>query len=177
MNDYPQLEIPDGWECIGYQTPKKGMGYITCNGPEFAITTCDFSECLTSVRLCFRKVEPVDHELEEAKKKFPDNSYFKYKASTAIYVVEKLYRDEYQNEPVIMIRPKDGHVHHDIRHCTPFPLPTWRCFDSDKPERSGYYYLRSKDRQYKKLAEYNPAHNWYGLGKATDYEWLDEGEL
>lgn len=123
----------------------------------------------------------VDAELEEAKKKFPDNSYFKYKASTAIYVVEKLYRDEYQNEPVIMIRPKDGHVHHDIRHCTPFPIPVWRCCEADKPEKSCSVITRHKlEHSFKKLGmDYVADKGWESIysGREKDYEWLDEGEL
>ena len=114
-----------------------------------------------------------DTELEEAKKKFPVGSWFTSdgfdRQAHTVKAVERRYLN------IITLVTYYGPHHFPAVNCIPLSIPIWRCFDSDKPERSGYYYLRSKDRQYRKLAEYHPAHNWYGLGKATDYEWLDEG--
>ena len=114
----------------------------------------------------------MDTELEQARKLI--GTWVKHKRRNYLFKVEGVRREQStsKNYPILI----SGNCHeHYLFDVTPFPFPIWRCFDSDKPERSGYYYLRSKDRQYKKLAEYHPAHNWYGLGKATDYEWLDEG--
>lgn len=178
--NYPQLEIPDGWVCIGYQTPKRGMGYITCNGPEFAITSCDFSECLTSVRLCFRKLEPVDAELESAKKLI--GKWVIFKTRDVILKVKTIRIDKWSNKIVFQAEyflnePVDFY----LEDFNPFPLPTWRCCASDKPKKSGEYAMRSKGSKKIFSGKYSIATAFWDWTSVidcpySDYEWLDEGE-
>lgn len=173
--NYPQLEIPDGWVCIGYQTPKRGMGYITCNGPEFAITSCDFSECLTSVRLCFRKLEPVDAELESAKKLI--GKWVRYKDRDIAFKLTDVVRDSYSKEILGVVLNSIDSEKYYFKDLTPFPLPVWRCCESDKPKSLGKYYLRRKNGTEKIVTSIAPSGTWaIGYENASDYEWLDEGE-
>lgn len=176
--NYPQLEIPDGWVCIGYQTPKRGMGYITCNGPEFAITSCDFSECLTSVRLCFRKIEPVDAELESAKKLI--GKWVIFKTRDVILKVKTIRIDKWSNKIVFQAEyflnePVDFY----LEDFNPFPLPTWRCCATDKPKdkkEGERYFVRCKfDHRCKNVHKFTGQS--FILENSLDFEWLDEGEL
>ena len=158
-----EFEDTTKWDC-----PKEGEYFI--NSRHKIEKSDRFSSCYH-----FVLTPKVDHELEEAKKLI--GTWVVFKDKDFILKVRDVVRNFYSNELTFEALSQWGNPgQYLLRDVNPFPLPRWRCFDSDKPERSGYYYLRSKDRQYKKLAEYNPAHNWYGLGKATDYEWLDEGE-
>ena len=170
--DLPQ--VPEGFKFIGFRPPKKGQYFLVMDSGNLHKSEIDESKydpsCLT-----FERIEPVDTELEEAKKLI--GKWVRYKDRDIAFKLTDVVRDSYSKEILGVVLNSIDSEKYYFKDLAPFPLPRWRCFDSEKPERSGYYYLRSKDRQYKKLAEYHPAHNWYGLGKATDYEWLDEGDL
>lgn len=180
--DTPKLVIPSDWECIGYQIPQKGMGYIPESpSRNFEIAPCDFDANKPVHKLCFRKVEPVDTELESAKKKFPVGSWFTYSNEPdTIYTVGHIERRDADNRVRIIVKGKTFNL--DAELCHPFPLPVWRCCESDKPKKDGEYAMRSKGSKRIFSAKYSIATASWDWTSVIDcpysnYEWLDEGEL
>lgn len=184
LSDIRKLIIPEGWACIGYQIPKKGQGFVSASTGFFVVADMDFNDQSTSVRLCFRKVESVDTELEDAKKKFPVGSYFKTDYPDYDDFILPVTSVENRGGFGINIwSGKNGNtsIPCPIELCTPFPLPRWRCCESDRPKKTKNCFLRFKE-------SLTPSHldvyldqikGWERLhkGQADLYEWLDEGEL
>ena len=174
--DLPQ--VTEGWRCIGFKMPKKGQGYCGPNG-EFSISEIDnsFYKYIT-----FERIEPVDHELEEAKKKFPVGSWFYINMETEVlYTVHSVRRSTTATGGDIWVDFIYDAVMNAERAniCTPFPIPTWRCCESDKPEKSCSVITRHKlEHSFKKLGmDYVADKGWESihLDREKDYEWLDEG--
>lgn len=124
---------------------------------------------------CIVLTPKVDHELEEARKKFPVGSWFRVedRESTTykVLVIERLCAS--------LIMTSDDGDSHLVDSCTPFPIPTWRCCESDKPKTQGRYYTRRKrDHAERDFDEYC-GENWEAINpeyiSPLDYEWLDEG--
>lgn len=163
------LPVPEGWRFVGYQLPKKGQGYMASANSDFKIALEDFysSSCFT-----FERIEPVDEELESARKKFPVGSWFKTSAGGS--TIHRVERVDWETDDCRGFLVSD---------CTPFPLPTWRCCAEDKPKKDGQYVMRIKGH-----APYKYRVRYYSLGVKLwrfnhedvaipeGYEWLDEGE-
>jgi len=111
--------------------------------------------------------QDLDTELEEAKIKYKLGSYFKTIHSDDILMVKEVFRG--LDDGTIFIQAKAGSC--KLNDCTPFPLPVWRCCETDKPKKNGYYYTRDKRDNSKRYGFYNFNHY-----DNSNYEWLDEGE-
>lgn len=123
----------------------------------------------------------VDTELEDNRKRFPVDSWVKQAGltnTTILYKVREVTRENVA----------DGHfpvvVHcHDRSFfpldCVPFPLPTWRCCESDKPKRGGKYFTRLKGtHEEKEVDVYCFRLDWNCRSvEISNYEWLDDGGL
>ena len=122
----------------------------------------------------------VDAELESAKKKFPVGSWVMCPSrdTHAVYKVSKVDRNSYLPDIILV---HGGVYTCEVSLCTPFPLPTWRCCETDKPEKSCSVITRHKlEHSFKKLGmDYVADKGWESIysGREKDYEWLDEGEL
>lgn len=117
----------------------------------------------------------VDAELESAKKKFPVGSWVKHTKSDGITNVTEVVRFG------SVVTVGNTNVKYLVGNVTPFPLPTWRCCETDKPEKSCSVITRHKlEHSFKKLGmDYVADKGWESIysGREKDYEWLDEGEL
>lgn len=82
------------------------------------------------------------------------------------------------------LREEMKRLKENARFCTPFPIPTWRCCESDKPKEEGEYPIRFKNnpKKYSKATFIN--NNWHDSWGAKiimdivsrgNVEWLDEG--
>lgn len=112
----------------------------------------------------------VDTELEQAKKRFPVGSTFKDRGET-VYCLKSY---EYREDQKCWILIDTDYNMHSVSNCTPFPLPVWRCCESDKPKKSGRYFARQKDTKACMGVVYFCNESWEGGTHKT--EWLDEGE-
>lgn len=177
----PQLIIPEGWECIGYQYPIKGDLYLDVNGN---FETQEINHSMCGNHLCFRKIEPPDHKLEEAKKKFPVGSYYRdADYGDTILKVRQVCRFGSPHRIVIKADSDDSDIemfNFDVPDCTPFPIPVWRCCESDKPKKTKNCFMRSKKCLIPSHIDVylNELGIWEKLSdrQANKYEWLDEGE-
>lgn len=117
----------------------------------------------------------IDHELESARKKFPVGSYYKTtsRMKNVFAMVESVERCSETNNIIICTDA----VFVNAITCTTFPLPTWRCCESDKPKRDGSYLTREKGtKEWKTVRDFSVVKGWQGNPYNPD-EWLDEGEL
>lgn len=155
-----EFEETTKWDC-----PKESEYFI--NSRHRIEKSDRFSSCYHVVL-----TPKIDHELESARKKFPVGSYYtsSKRMKGVILTVDMVKRDTETNTVLLVTND----LADDVKHCTPFPLPVWRCCEADRPKKEGYYFLRNKttkegdyvffDRHYRKNMIW---HN---------YEWLDEGE-
>jgi hypothetical protein len=161
------LPVPEGWRFVGYQLPKKGEGYMSSIYSNFNVASEDFynSRCFT-----FERIEPVDEELEQAKKLI--GKWVKIKNyHHHLYLVEYVTRDE-ENKLLIW---SNGSWYY-FKFCTPFPIPVWRCCESDKPKIDKCYPTRLKsDHLEYFLSSYHNG-KWSMANSPESSEWLDEGE-
>lgn len=230
--DLPQ--VPDGWRCLGFKMPKKGQGYCGPNGV-FSISEIDHSFYRY---VTFERIEPVDHELEEAKLKFTVGSMVQYRDEESskqpraikevfrcvdygvcvryasggfnpVYRLEIYVEDTELEEakkligtwvtdtftPNRIFKITDAYRGWEecagevqlmsgcdvlsFSSCTPFPIPRWRCCESDKPKKIGANYILRSKFNGDKLFCYFFVNSWEtsSLTSPSDYEWLDEGEL
>lgn len=119
----------------------------------------------------------LDHELESAKKLI--GKWVVFKDKDLILKVRDVVRDFYSKELTFEALSQWGNPgKYLLRDFNPFPLPTWRCCESDKPKNLGKYYLRRKNGSDKIVTSIAPSGTWaIGYEDASDYEWLDEGDL
>lgn len=153
-----------------YRPPREGEYFIADNNAKIERSVGDFER-----KHYFVLAPKIDQELEEAKKKFPVGSLFLHKNYGGnAFEVQEVYRADYNQRLLIKTQ-----IYPDlyVDYCTPFPVPTWRCCESDKPEKAGHYPTRLKKN-----------HKFYFTAKLIDdrwdmpfagkgVEWLDEGEL
>lgn len=165
-----ELPVPEGWRFLGYKRPldNEFFWHPTLNA------MCPVKDFMTAHELTFERIEPeIDAELEEAKKKFPVGSWFKPQGYPN-FIIQVVEVERVKNRIMIFIEHEQWEFY--LEDCQPFPLPRWRCCESDKPEKEAYYYLRSKNRDWQRLVEFNFKLEWCRLINASDYEWLDEGQ-
>ena len=136
---------------------------------------CQWTLCEHGKSLGFHIVltPKVDHELESARKKFPVGSWFYYNGQEKTLFKVHEVRNSFGN---IVVRSFANS--YTARHCTPFPLPTWRCCESDKPKKDGKYLTRRKNtHEEKEVDVYCFRLGWNcSQVRISDYEWLDEGK-
>jgi len=123
----------------------------------------------------------IDHELESAKKKFPVGSYFKTDYPDYDDFILPVTSVENRGGLGVNIwSGKNGRtsIPCPVDRCTPFPLPVWRCCESDKPKKDGTQHVRDKGNHYiKGVYQYNlETKTWNGMLIPSRLEWLDEGE-
>ena len=173
--DLPQ--VPEGWRFVGYQVPKKGQAVAThCGQFEKLLNDWDSTRALT-----FERIEPEDPELEEAKKL--TGKWVVFKDKDVILKVRSVLRDSYSKALTFEAISQTGNLaQFYLRDFNPFPLPVWRCCESDKPKKEKRYAVRCKhDRGRYNSADYENL-KWLDrwgtefCGVESNYEWLDEGE-
>lgn len=129
--------------------------------------------------LTFERIEQVDEELEQAKKRF-SSGWFLWDGRETVYKTEFIERDT-KGHGLLMITSDAGNTYL-LSDCIPTTLPTWRCCESDKPKVEGTYYVRCKADKVQYLFYYTiPAWRTVSHKCMTqiwphNYEWLDEGE-
>ena len=173
--DLPQ--VPEGWRFVGYQVPDYKQGIIGTTG-EFEVV--NYNTCEEHY-LTFERIEPeIDVELERARKKFPVGSWFKLLNLDMVQQVSDVIR----RGADLLILCTNG-LTEFVQNCTPFPLPTWRCCDSDKPKKEGTYHTRVKKGE-APVGKKKDAHYFLSVSEGWNVsadtnmsmrEWLDEGEL
>lgn len=120
----------------------------------------------------------IDHELESAKKKFPVGSYFKTDYPDYDDFILPVTSVENRGGLGVNIwSGKNGNtsIPCPVERCTPFPLPTWRCCETDKPKVEGLYLSRHKIGKHKHTCRF--LNGAFTCRADSNYEWLDEGEL
>jgi hypothetical protein len=120
--------------------------------------------------LTFERIEPEDEELEQAKKLI--GKWVKSKKFNVIYQVESAYR---VSEKEIMLASQSFTSLYDS--CAPFPLPVWRCCESDKPKVGRYYPVRKNKSLTYDLIRFDGSGFWDTDLLISKYEWLDEGDV
>lgn len=115
---------------------------------------------------CIVLTPKIDAELEEAKRLI--GKYFSHNNKNHIFIVKNVVR---LHENIYI---SDGCEHDYILHnCTPFPIPVWRCCESDKPKKDGRYFTRDIDTKGWMKANNFKDGRWSGEYERD--EWLDEG--
>lgn len=118
----------------------------------------------------------VDHELEEAKKLI--GKWVKYKDRDVILKVQSVLRDSYSKALTFEAFSQSGNLAQFYLHdFNTFPLPVWRCCESDKPKKEGTRYVRDKENHsIRGVFQYNlKTETWNGMLVLSRLEWLDEG--
>lgn len=157
------LPVPEGWRVVNYS-------YGSCNDP--------FKETITmNTTLTFERIEPVDEELEQAKKLI--GTWVVFKTRNVILKVKTMRRDNWSKKIVFEAEYQTNEpVDFYLEDFNPFPLPTWRCCDDERPKKDGRYFIKDMDGKLVGVANYSVNDGWYDLpGIAKYYGWLDEGEL
>jgi hypothetical protein len=134
--------------------------------------------------LTFERIEPeIDEELEAAKRKFPVGSYFKTNYPDYDDFILPVTSVENRGGFGINIwsgKNPNTSIPCPIDRCTPFPLPTWRCCDADKPKKEGSYFVREPDdKRIKDVCFWNNedwASKIFTISPNRRREWLDMGE-
>lgn len=160
-----EFEDTTKWDC-----PKEGEYFI--NSRHKIEKSDRFSSCYHYVL-----TPKIDAELEEAKKLI--GKWVKYKDRDIAFKLTDVVRDSYSKEILGVVLNSIDSEKYYFKDLTPFPLPVWRCCESDRPKTQGRYYTRRKrDHAERDLDEYC-GENWEAINpeyiSPLDYEWLDEG--
>lgn len=110
----------------------------------------------------------VDKELEEAKKLIGTLVYLGSNKKH-LYQIDDVERDA---NNILIAWINESWITCSI--CTPFPIPTWRCCENEKPKKDGDYFTRAVDTKGWMGTNYFKNGRW--TKECRDEEWLDEGE-
>lgn len=121
---------------------------------------------------CIVLTPKIDHELEEAKRLV--GKYVKYKSGDpTLFLVDEVSRS-YHGRLIVFFKGSPSSVSYE--DCQPFPIPTWRCCDHERPRKDGRYFFKDIDGKFLGVANYSVNDGWYDLpGIAKCHGWLDEG--
>jgi hypothetical protein len=163
--DLPQ--VPEGYKFVGWNMPQAGQFYLS---DDKFFTECK-KDVLPYYYLTFERIEPeIDWELEQAKKL--NGTWVTVSDIHGIFEVVEVERIIAS----LVLTTKDGRSHL-IEYCTPFPLPVWRCCESDKPKVGQYYPVRKNKSLTYDLIRFDGSGFWDTDLLISKYEWLDEGDV